>query len=112
MNTLIFAAIFACFPDQEIILFTEEVRTKKYVTAVIVENNSQIAVPVVNGYIPVITFKKQVDGSSCRILDYKDKIKYKEEPIIYYENVPKNVLPKKIKLPKPVMKKPSEFDNP
>ena len=72
MNSLLFSMTLAVFlqcPDEEIVHFDGCIKNKIYITAVF-EDNSRLAIPVINGLLPRIKRVRMSDGHVKRHLFY------------------------------------------
>jgi len=88
MNSLLFSMTLAVFlqcPDEEIVHFDGCIKNKIYITAVF-EDNSRLAIPVINGLLPRIKRVRMSDGHVKRHLFYfhEEDLLHTGESVVYY----------------------------
>jgi hypothetical protein len=89
-----------CVPaDYDNIHYSGKVYSKKYVTAVM-DDGSTMSVPVINGLLPCVDYKRLPSGGMQRDFWYDEGFKYRGEAIVKYgPNDKKKVVPPKVVVP-------------
>lgn len=89
-----------CAPaDYDNIHYSGKVYSKRYVTAVM-EDGSTMSVPVINGLLPCVDYKRLPSGGMQRDFWYDEVFKYGGEAIVKYgPNDKKKVVPPKVVVP-------------